>query len=215
MNRVPRYAQRATRPHRLHSLYTQPQLSSFSVCLHRRPKYHYSNAPPHGHTCHGVTPGHVCHAHTVYYPAPCIAHVSFVFSLSLFATGFPVTPHEPGPVPLPASGFRPSGLPTPVSTGVPTGARNLGVRVILFRASFRNHPLVLSFVNPPHPLLPPPNFPFLILLMYPRVSLFHSSRPDFRLHPTSPAPRLHRPPASGRRVSAHLFPRAYLRVPVI
>ena len=48
-----------------------------------------------------------------------------------------------------------------------------------------------------------------------RVSLFHSSRQYFRLHPPSPAPRPHRPPASGRRVSSHLFPRAYLRVPVI
>ena len=47
------------------------------------------------------------------------------------------------------------------------------------------------------------------------VCRFHSLRPDFRLHPPSPAPRPHRPPASGRRVSAHLFPRAYLRVPVI
>ena len=43
------------------------------------------------------------------------------------ATGFPVTPPEPGPAPSQASGFRPSGLPTPVSPGVPTGARNLGV----------------------------------------------------------------------------------------
>ena len=47
------------------------------------------------------------------------------------------------------------------------------------------------------------------------VSFLHASRPDFRLHPPSPAPRPHRPPASGRRVSSHLFPRAYLRVPVI
>ena len=42
-----------------------------------------------------------------------------------------------------------------------------------------------------------------------------SSLSFFRLHPTSPAPRPHRPPASCRRVSNHLFPRAYLRVPVI
>ena len=40
-------------------------------------------------------------------------------------------------------------------------------------------------------------------------------RQDFRLHPPSPVPLPHRPPASGRRVSQHLFPRAYLRVPVI
>ena len=48
---------------------------------------------------------------------------------TLLATGFPVTPPEPGPAPPPATGFRPSGLPTPVSPGVPTGARNLGVCV--------------------------------------------------------------------------------------
>ena len=34
-----------------------------------------------------------------------------------------------GPAPSPASGLRPSGLPTPVSPGVHTCARNLGVRV--------------------------------------------------------------------------------------
>ena len=45
-----------------------------------------------------------------------------------------------------------------------------------------------------------------------QVSLVRFLRPDFRLHP---ALRPHRPPASGRRVSLHLFPRAYLRVPVI
>ena len=38
--------------------------------------------------------------------------------------------HEPGPAPSPATGFRPSGLPTPVSPGVPTGASNLGVRIL-------------------------------------------------------------------------------------
>ena len=47
------------------------------------------------------------------------------------------------------------------------------------------------------------------------VCLSHPLRPDFRLHTPSPAPRPHRPPASGRRVSSHLFPRAYLQVPVI
>ena len=113
-----------------------------------------------GHTCHCVTTGHVCHAHTVYYPTPYLAHVSFVFPLSLFATGFPVTPPEPGPAPSPASGFRPSGLLTPVFPGVPTGARNLGVCVIAACVSFRNHPLVLRFINPHHPLLPPPQLSF-------------------------------------------------------
>ena len=57
------------------------------------------------------------------------AQASLVFLSSLLATGFPVTPPEPGPVLSPASGFRPSGLLTPVSPGVPTGARNLGVCV--------------------------------------------------------------------------------------
>ena len=119
------------------------------------------------------------------------------FSLSLHATGFPVTPPEPGPAPSLATGFRPSGLCTPISPGVPTGARNLGVCVSLcfapnlcyrlFRVLFPNlhsrplfhtcrfalnlyyHPR--SF--PPHPLLPPPYFRLPLLLTYPRVSPAH------------------------------------------
>ena len=116
-----RYAQRAIRPHR----HTQPHLSSFSVCLHRRPQNHYPNASPPVIRVTALPRAHVCHTHTVYYPTP---------------------------------------LPRP------------SISCVYF---------------------------------------FHSSRPDFRLHPPSPAPRLHRPPAFGRRVSSHLFPRAYLRVPVI
>ena len=83
-----------------------------------------------GHTRRGVTPGpFVCHIHTVYYPTPLSRPSVSRVSLSLSATGFPVTPPEPGPAPSSASGFRPSGLCTPVSPGVPTGARNLGVCV--------------------------------------------------------------------------------------
>ena len=102
--------------------------------------------------------------------------------LSLLATGVPVTPPEPGPAPSQASGFRPSGLLTPVSPGVPTGARNLGVCVFAFQflrsllSPLLPHsrlPLavwhstsatVLSFsrnpLSTPHPLLPPPILSF-------------------------------------------------------
>ena len=76
------------------------------------------------------------------------AHVSIVFLSSTLCDRISGYTPEPGPAPSPASGFRPSGLPTPVSTGVPTGARNLGVCVILFCVSFRNHPLVLRFLTP-------------------------------------------------------------------
>ena len=51
--------------------------------------------------------------------------------------------------------------------------------------------------------------------MHFRASFFRSARPDFRLHPPSPAPRHNRLPSSGRRTSQHLFPRAFLRMPVI
>ena len=53
--------------------------------------------------------------------------VFLVFLSLTLCDRIPVTPPEPGPAPLQASGFRPSGLPTPVSPGVPAGARNLGV----------------------------------------------------------------------------------------
>ena len=86
------------------------------------------------------------------------AHVSFVFlSFALRDRNSGYTPRA-RPRARTASGFRPSGLPTPDSLGVPTGARNLCVCVILFRVSFRNHPLFLSFLNPPHPELNPPTF---------------------------------------------------------
>ena len=49
-------------------------------------------------------------------------------------------------------------------------------------------------------------FPFLFLLL--RAT-------GFPVTHTEPAPRPHRPPASGNRVPTHLFPRAYLWVPVI
>ena len=67
--------------------------------------------------------------------------------VSLLMTGFPVTPPEPGPAPSSASGFRPSGLCTPVSPGVPTGARNLGVCVFSCFAPNLCHclSLVVSF----------------------------------------------------------------------
>ena len=72
----------------------------------------------------------VCHTRTIYHPTPLPR--SSASRVSLFrppCDRIPVTPPEPGPAPSPASGFRPSGLPTPVSPGVPTGARNLGVCV--------------------------------------------------------------------------------------
>ena len=47
------------------------------------------------------------------------------------------------------------------------------------------------------------------------VSLSLALRDRISGYTCSPAPRPHRPPASGRRVSLHLFPMAYLRVPVI
>ena len=52
-----------------------------------------------------------------------------------------------------ASGFRTSGLPTPVSTGVPTGARNLGVLVSLPHLCYRLTPL--ASVSIPFPFLDP------------------------------------------------------------
>ena len=120
------------------------------------------------------------------------------FYLSLPATGFPVTPPEPGPAPSPASGFRPSGLPTPVSPGVPTGAHTLGVCVFslsslwqplttsfVFHLAFRTQPLQppsrYPLPYPHHPLLPPPNFPLLLIITHPRVSLAY-----FLPNPTDP-----------------------------
>ena len=81
-----------------------------------------------GHTCHGVTPG-PCMSYPHRLLSNTIPSPNRLSCVSLLMTGFPVTPPEPGPAPSPASGFRPSGLPTPVSPGVPTGARNLGVCV--------------------------------------------------------------------------------------
>ena len=121
-----------------------PLLSSFSVRFtpsskkpptnpHRIPPCQqpfrlFTNAPPTGYTCHGVTPGPVCLSHTVYEPSP---------------SAFP--------------------------------------------ACFTYHNLKR----------PPTQFLSRVF----RVSLFRSPRPDFRLHSQSPAPRPHRPPAFGRRVS--------------
>ena len=46
------------------------------------------------------------------------SHAFLCLFILLRATGFPVTPPDPGPAPSPASGFRPSGLSAPVSPGV-------------------------------------------------------------------------------------------------
>ena len=74
------------------------------------------------------------------------SHVSPLFSIPLPATGFPVTPTEPGPAPSPASGFRPSGLCTPISPAVTTGARNLGVPILMRpRSSLLPFPLFRLF----------------------------------------------------------------------
>ena len=197
MNRVPRYAQRGISPHR----HTQPHLSSFSVRLHRCPQNHYPNAPPPGHTCHGVTPGPcMSQLHRL---LPNTAPTSKCLScVSLLMTGFPVTPTEPGPAPSPTSGFRPSGLPTPVSTGVPTGASNLGVCVsscftpslCYCRFPFHLQTLSLnlcyclsafSFQFSATALLPLP-----LLLTHPRVSLVY-------LLPNSTDPPRHQFGSSG------------------
>ena len=102
---------------------------------------HFLQRASPGHTCHGVTPGPcMSYSHRL---LPRTIPRSRVFRLSLLlATGFPVTPPEPGPAPSPASGFRQSGLPTPVSPSVPTGARNLGVCV--FSLFFLWNPLTTS-----------------------------------------------------------------------
>ena len=108
-------------------------------------------------------------------------------SLSLFATGFPVTPPEPGPAPSQASGFRPSGLLTPVSPGVPTGARNLGICVFtcfapnpcyrLSAFSLHHSVTALSLSLFPATLCyRPPYFRLLLLLTHPRVSLAYFLR---------------------------------------
>ena len=60
--------------------------------------------------------------------------MSLSFALRDLISGY--TTHEHGPAPSPASGFRPSGLSTPVSTGVPTCARNLGGRGFSFAFFF-------------------------------------------------------------------------------
>ena len=89
---------------------------------------------PSGYTCHGVTPGPcMSHPHRLLPNTALTSKCLSCFSLSLLATGFPITPPKPGPAPSSASGFRPSGLCTPVSPGVPTGARNLGVCVCVSR----------------------------------------------------------------------------------
>ena len=136
-------------------------------------------------------------------------------SLSLLATGFPVTPPEPGPAPSSASGFRPSGLCTPVSPGVPTGARNLGVCVFLLLLSFQISPHVfrlppvfapnlcyclsafsLQFsattsafsrnpLSTPHPLLPPP--PTFVHPFFSRT-LVSPSHTSYEPHGSSASP---------------------------
>ena len=107
----------------------------------------HANAPPPGHTCHGVATGPcMSHLHrlppTTFTTLTCLSRSS----LSLFATGFPVTPPEPGPVPSPASGFRPPGPQSPVSPGVPTGALNLGALALF--------PCLFSHLSPPQTTAP-------------------------------------------------------------
>ena len=100
-------------------------------------------------------------------------------SFAPLATGFPVTPPEPGPAPSPASGFRPSGLLTPVFPGVPTGARNLGVcvfscfafnpyyRLSVFSLSISLHLCYRTFVAP----TVAQNLPSATAFSYPRFHL--------------------------------------------
>ena len=132
---------------------------------------------------------HVCHICTVYYPAP-LPCSRVCFSLSLFVTGFPVTPPEPGPAPSPASGFRPSGLPTPVSPGVPTGARNLGVCVFSCFAPNLRHclSLVVSVSTSLYSLVlrsqcrPEPNLCYSTLVpSHPRSTPSSATAPNFHL----------------------------------
>ena len=139
-----------------HSL--TPRLSlSFS---HRLSKYPFTSTrlPPVIRVTALPRPN-VCHTHPVYHPVPLPR--SRVFRVSLLRSlRLDFRLHPPGPAPSQASGFRPSGLPTPVSPGVPTGARNLGVCVTLFRVSSRNRPLVLCFQTSLIPLIPAPRLSF-------------------------------------------------------
>ena len=109
----------------IHTLTSRISLS-FS---HRRPKY--SPSPTRLPRSY-VSRRHPGPMYVILTPFTTQHHASLT-SLSspslILATGFPVTPPEPGPAPSPAPGYRPSGLPTPVSPGVPTGVRNLGVCV--------------------------------------------------------------------------------------
>ena len=153
----------------------------------------HSNAPPPGHTCHGVTT-RPCMSHLHRFPPTTFTTLTCLSpsSLSLFATGFPVTPPEPGPAPSPASGFRPSGLQSPVSPGVPTGARNLGVLVIFHASSLLSFLTAVSFpasLRLSYLCYRPPDSLLHHLLTHPRVSLAH-----FLPIPTDPPCR---PPKRG------------------
>ena len=139
----------------------------------------------------------VCHTHTVFHPTP-LPRPSV--SLSLLATGFPVTPPEPGPAPSSASGFRPSGLLTPVSPGVPTGARNLGVcdfsLLFLFQTPSLVFRLTLAVLHPTSATV------FPRVLSNSLLPLSHSPRLPTSLSVTAPllsfTPSSHAPSCSPR-----------------
>ena len=152
--------------------HTPTPLSILSPLVFRCPFHtvpqnnHYLQRAPPGHTCHGVTPG-TCMSYPHRLLSNTIPSPNRLSCVSLLMTGFPVTPPEPGPAPSQASGFRPSGLLTPVSPGVPTGARNLGVCDFSLLLPFQTSPLVS---RPPLAVLHPTSatvFPrFLSILCY-------------------------------------------------
>ena len=156
--------------------------------------------------------------------APCFAYTvnhSLTSRLSLSSHTViqnPSRPHTPhATMPPPPIATPPTHPPRPARLRVTELPR-------AYCMSFP-HRLILTPITT-HPRQSPLSRPVLLIPTYNqitrnfphmsfRASFFRSPRPDFRLHPPIQAPRPHRPPASGRRVTKHLFPRAYLRVPVI